>query len=87
MHPKLRVGLEIHDYLDADVRDDLDAVDVHDGLEIHNYLDELDEADVRDELDGADVHDGLDNHLVRSRPPVPGDALLKRLLNRLLRCT
>ena len=68
-------GLEIHDCLDADVRDDLDAVDVHDGLEIHNYL---------DELDGADVHDGLDNHPVRSRPPVSGDALLERLLNRLL---
>ena len=81
-------GLEIHDCLDADVRDDLDAVDVHDGLEIHNYLDELDEADVRDELDEADVHDGLDITItVRSRPPVPGDALLKRLLNRLLRCT
>ena len=50
----------------------------------HDVLD--DEADVHDGLDGVDVHDGLDIHPVRSRPPVSGDALLERLLNRLLDC-
>ena len=63
-----------------DVHVGLNDADVHDGLEFHDYLD----ADVRDDLDAADVHDGLDIHLVRSRPPVSGDALLERLLNRLL---
>ena len=40
----VHVGVDVHDGLDADVRDDLggadvhDAIDVHDGLENHNYL-------------------------------------------------
>ena len=72
----------------------LHVLDVHVGLDDLHVRDDLDDADVHDDLDGADVHDdrdevdvhnGLDITItVRSRPPVSGDALLERLLNRLL---